>query len=911
LIVRFGDKECMDQCRSVIVRSFTHDMAIVRNGTDFQFPAKGSCLPEWAAANDLWKLSPALMQAYADLKQDDGRLGQFNLMAEDIDKLTTKILFDNLPVEFISLYREGNAVRIRCKEKFLYKQLLRYPELLFADSYLAPQADILVSGFYRNINNLNGLERYLPGANGRGVVIGIKEKMPDVQDIDLYKRVLPSELADPAADNHATTVSTLVGGAGNSFITGKGMAWKSTFFPSSFSNLYPDATEVLLRNKVTVQNHAYGTVIQPFYGAEAVGYDLQSFRQPGLLHVFSSGNRGSAAAVTGTYANLPGFGNLTGNFKMAKNVLTVAALDTGGRVAVFSSAGPLYDGRLGPQLSALGPTGTSEAAALVSGSVAVLQQLYRDSFNQAAAPASLIRALLFNGADDIGAPGIDFRTGFGSLNPYRSAMLLQHLQFNGGQLGPAESWSSTLEVPVQTARLKVTLCWTDTPALANSGRALVNDLDLELVHVNSGTVYRPWCLNIAPSADSLRLLPVRRRDSLNNAEQVSIELPEAGSYRIQVRAHEMGTADAQSFHLAWSIDTLNTFRFTNPVAPEDVITDERPLLRIGWESFPAGADTTGNLSVSYNSGIDWRAIARDISLNRRYFFWSLPDTVCTVQWRMQSAFGTYYTERFVLAPITRIRVDFLCTDSLRLSWQQLPAASAYRVYARGDSAYLGEYATVTDTFLVVRRNAQTSLTYAVQPIHTDGMVAPRSYAVNVADQGVDCYYQALVAEPDDERVKLTLALSYFTGIDSMVFYSVSGSGDLLQRLEAQLPGSSLEGYVAYDNRPNSGTNYYRALIYVRGGIVKTEIVAILHKGAKPVLVYPNPVNRGQQLNILVTESAADGILQIYDAVGRLLGSYPFNVTAGINTAGFAPGLYFYRLTGTEGRNIASGKIIIQ
>ena len=92
---------------------------------------------------------------------------------------------------------------------------------------------------------------------------------------------------------------------------------------------------------------------------------------------------------------------------MAKNVITVAAIDTNEQIATFSSSGPLYDGRMAPQISALGANGTSEAAAIVSGSVALLQQLFKDSHAQQLPDASLIKSILYATTDDIGARGID------------------------------------------------------------------------------------------------------------------------------------------------------------------------------------------------------------------------------------------------------------------------------------------------------------------------------------------------------------------------------------------------------------------------------------------------------------------------------------------------------------------------
>jgi hypothetical protein len=127
---------------------------------------------------------------------------------------------------------------------------------------------------------------------------------------------------------HAKIIASLAGGAGNSFYTGKGLAWKSKFYPSSYAILFPDDGNLLLQNNVSVQNHSYGTIIQNFYGAEAAAYDIQTAQNKNILHVFSSGNKGQEASTQGLYATISGYATITGNFKMAKNIITVAAIDT-------------------------------------------------------------------------------------------------------------------------------------------------------------------------------------------------------------------------------------------------------------------------------------------------------------------------------------------------------------------------------------------------------------------------------------------------------------------------------------------------------------------------------------------------------------------------------------------------------
>jgi subtilisin family serine protease len=165
---------------------------------------------------------------------------------------------------------------------------------------------------------------------------------------------------------------------------------------------------------------------------------------------------------------------------MAKNVITVGAIDNNENIPPQSSAGPLYDGRLAPQLIALGPNGTSDAAAVVSGTIAVIQQVYADSNYYLLPPASLVRALLYNTAEDVYSAGIDYKTGFGLLNSYAAIRSLQKKEYDSGTVKQDQSWTKTISVAARAAQLKVTLAWTDTAAAANNNKALINDLDIQV-----------------------------------------------------------------------------------------------------------------------------------------------------------------------------------------------------------------------------------------------------------------------------------------------------------------------------------------------------------------------------------------------------------------------------------------------
>ena len=909
-IVTYDERTNTDFPAFTITRTISPGIAIIKKENLTAFNAKVKGLQTISPANDNWKMSASLELHVGNLQQRKNINKLYTISADNISDVLSSLIQKKIVFELISVFKETNSAVIRCNASVFFSSIIPNPHILFADVYIKPSTDLMVSGYYRHINKINEADNYFPGANGKGITIGIKERMMDETDIDLQKRILPSVLAAPQKEFHANVVATLAGGAGNSFYTGKGLASHCKFFPSTFNNLFPDSTLLLLQNNVTVQNHAYGTVVQQFYGAEAVSYDMQTHQNKSLMHVFSSGNKGLDSAGTGIYANVSGFANLTGNFKMAKNVITVAAVDTGLNIAPFSSAGPLYDGRLAPQIAALGPNGTSEAAAIVSGAAAVLQQIYKDSTSQSAAPASLIKAILFVTADDIGNKGIDYKTGFGLLNIYTAINCLINKNYDGNVLAQGSVWSKSVSIPVTAANLKVNLVWTDTAAQVNTNKALVNDLDLELVEMNSGMIYKPWGLSQFPNKDSLSKLPIRKRDSLNTAEQVSIDFPAGGIYQIRVTGKQVQTANMQAFHVAWSWDTLQALRFTNPIRSSDIDRKGNDNLSIKWSVAVVDTNAVGNLSISFDDGNDWEAIGTDVKIFRQSFNWQIPEISSVAQLRMETGFGSYYSERFVIAPLTKLKVDYRCTDSLRLSWQKHFSASSYQLYALGDSSFLKPVLVVSDTSIVLKKNLFSQNVYAVAPILASGVPASRSVAIDVRNQGVECFYKTLIAETRGDSIELNLELSFMSGITSLEFEKVTASGNKISTISKIIPATGLYSHMAYDNAPTGGMNYYRVAITFNGSTVFTYIVPVLHNGQKNLLLYPNPVTRGQNLNFRIKESFGNATMQLTDVAARTVVNIEVPLAGGLKTTSLRPGIYFITVRNNKG-NIATEKIIIQ
>ena len=295
-------------------------------------------------------------------------------------------------------------------DSILPSQLIR-----FVDMPRVPKEELAVGSIDNTVNQINFAHHRFPFFNGRGLVVSIKENRFDSTDIDFKGRYLPTSLASSQLTTHALIMASLIGGGGNSFHTGKGVAWGTTLSSSNFASLLPEPDASYLQYSITVQNHSYGTGIENFYGADAAAYDASVITNPTLLHVFSAGNSGNLAPNSGTYNGITGLANLTGSFKMAKNVLTVGATDSFNNVSPLSSKGPAYDGRVKPELAAYGDEGSSGAAALVSGTALLVQHAYKQVFQKLPSSA-LIRAILVGTATDAGPEGPDYSYGFGILN---------------------------------------------------------------------------------------------------------------------------------------------------------------------------------------------------------------------------------------------------------------------------------------------------------------------------------------------------------------------------------------------------------------------------------------------------------------------------------------------------------------
>ncbi len=766
---------------------------------------------------------------------------------------------------------------------------------------LEAQEESRVIDLNLNANVISRIHAERPDLNGEGVIISVKENAYNSTDLDLRGRSTPSGLEAESLSNHATEMATIIAGAGNSFITGRGVARGAHLTGASFEVLFPEAKEDYDRLGVHLQNHSYGTEVENFYGLSAQAYDESTQNDSTLIHVFSIGNSGQEVPVEGKYTGIGPFANMTGNFKSAKNVLTIGAVDSVGRSQVFSSRGPTFDGRVKPDLSAYSMVGSSNSAAMVSGTLALLQQSFKNQTGQYPA-SSLLRALLVTGCEDLDAPGPDYERGFGMLNAYRSLSLLSSGQFVNSSLNANHTdWNYDLEVDATVAQVTIALVWNDPPGNPGDQKPLINDLDLQVISP-SGQVYLPWVLDSSPDVDRLKAPAVRRKDvATNTVEVVSFLVEESGTYQLQVSGTLL--TEKQSYSVVYRADTLNTFEWNYPVKGANMPYNGETGTYFRWEN--TLSSPTGSLIYSYLGNSDWQVLDAAVNLKQKSWRWEEADRqpAGVVTAAMVVGVDTFKTEPFTISSALSSSVGFNCGDSLLLAWENVNGVASYAVRQPGDQ-YLEDYQLLQDTSLLIY--SPDNPFFSITPMLQDYQLLP-TYTFDYQEQAAGCFVKSFFQEVDVEMgIYLNLQLSSTYGINNLRIESWKN-----QRYELLYESTTIkENERVLDAFPNQGYNKYRLTIeFINGQMLQEEIGDTYYLTEKDVLVFPNPIKSGDQLFVYSRENASLGRCSVYDVQGRLVLDQELQSTReAISVHDLRPGLYTYIIT-LDGRQ-NKGKLLV-
>jgi hypothetical protein len=759
--------------------------------------------------------------------------------------------------------------------------------ILFIDQKRKPHTEGSFDLVNPAINKFNLVRKEFPGLNGNNLNVSIKEESFDRNDLDLIGRSFTTAASPTTISQHATIMAVLVAGAGNSSPLTSGVANRATLTASNFNDLMPDANAIFTNNNVFVQNHSYGVGIENYYGVEALAYDQQVSELPQLLHVFSSGNAGISKPTSGQYTNLTA-ANLTGTFKQSKNTLTVTALDTTLTVNANNSRGPAFDGRLKPELTAYGPAGTSEAAALTTGAALLIQEKYLAMYGKLP-DVAMIKAILIASADDIGATGIDFITGYGNLNASQALSIVNPNQIIETIINSNTQKTFPINVPSGTRQIRLAVSWTDPAAPINSTKTLVNDIDS---YLDDGTTqYRPWVLSTVPLMDSLQAFAKRKVDHLNNVEFITINNPTAGTYSLNLSAADLQTGE-QKVAIAYFINQQPEFTWTFPVNTDILKAESNHLL--GWT---AHTPSSGNLAYRINNGT-WLAIGLvDVTKKIK---WKPPRVFAKAQLKMELNGYEYLSDEFTVSPQLEIKTEFICADSLLISWKSLPQPTQYKVYTMG-SQYLQAIESTGDTVKVFRNPA--SPYFAVKPVlsGSEGLI---SATINYTQQGALCYLNLFEARRiSAEAVQVDVSLGSLYKIQTINI--LKENGETKTTIVSLLP-DQLEIIFTDQDLIAGKTEYWAEIVLQNGVKVLSQPVPIIIEKSGTAVLWPNPVTDNDYLKII---SSGKGEFRLTNSMGQILFSKNLTLLEDeLDLSGLMPGLYLYQILDETGVT-STGRII--
>ncbi len=356
-----------------------------------------------------------------------------------------------------------------------------------------------------------------------------------------------------------------------------------------------------------------------YYDSKAQTWDQICFNNPYYLPLKSGGNYRSSngPAVGANYysssgtlvgprpagmSSNDGYG-IVATYATAKNIITVGAVNglpygalssSDVIMSSFSAWGPTDDGRIKPDLVADGvslystghtsdtnystKSGTSMAAPNATGSLVLLQELYKQQTGNFMRSATLKGLVLGTTSEAGPAIGPDYKFGWGLLNVERAAKTI--LNNGSGSLISeytlAQGATNTVNITAaKSGPLVATICWTDPAAipvstanaLNNTSLRLINDLDMR--GSDGITTYYPWVLNPANPA----LAATKGDNFRDNVEQVYIANAVEGQTYAFTISHKGSTLvnGSQSYSLiiteastSASTPVVNGIRYVKP-----------------------------------------------------------------------------------------------------------------------------------------------------------------------------------------------------------------------------------------------------------------------------------------------------------------------------------------------------------
>lgn len=409
--------------------------------------------------------------------------------------------------------------------------------------------------------------------SGEGVSVAVwDEGIASVNHPDFQDRLSLGDFAAGELSSHATSIAGTIGAnpdpnRDDSDLTARGMAPSVRLFSYNAQTIERDPfhekhlSYLDLEKNIKLDNNSFSEDLSigsrdfASYKNQSAQWDRLVANHPEVVIVKSAGNFrddiSEEGERNGFLVNEDYYGNIA-PLAISKNIITVGAVDENNQSLNSSSFGPAKDGRIKPDLVALGTSlrslsragayrdtreGTSNSAAIVSGGIALLQEQYKNLNNGSYPQASLIKALLIQTAVDFDAiPGPNYKTGYGKVDFNAAADLIQRRDgsyYLNSSIDSREKHYYGFNINEDAIEnIKLSLAWTDWPGSPNQN--LLNDIrnkiKIRLISPNRQVTYA-WSLDRSnPDQPATQ----NRPNEIDNAQQIFIENPGLGLWIVEV-----------------------------------------------------------------------------------------------------------------------------------------------------------------------------------------------------------------------------------------------------------------------------------------------------------------------------------------------------------------------------------------
>ncbi len=504
--------------------------------------------------------------------------------------------------------------------------------------FIEPSPHLVLENVYaRSVTNIDDVISTNPSLTGQGQVVAVSDSGLDQDHGDfngriraVYNQYGPDNSAADMHSGHGTHVTASLLGDGSGDSNALGIAPDSTFH---FYQLEYDQTGQMARygslfdmfrhswqQNARMQTNSWGSEnLGGQYNSDSRSADSFADQYGDFLVLFAAGNEGGSGSGTISPPST------------AKNILTIGASTSGrpgtaaaGQVPTFSSIGPTSDGRIKPDLVSPGVQicsaraeeaqypmgsscssarhtdgstplyqqmdGTSMATPVAAGNALLARQFLTDEFGISSPRSDLLKALLVNGAKDIGAKDIpNMDEGWGqvdleqSLYPKDGIIPLNTFMDWNQTLQPGYSYVYTYDWDASHG-VDITIAWTDTAgssSASQSSKRLVNDLDLTVIAPDGSTYKGNVFSNGYSAAGGVS-------DDLNNVERVKLPPTPglSGTWEIRVQ-HTSGSSQdfamvATSIGSENIIADLAVFSGSLWVSADNPLEGDAVVVRASW-----------------------------------------------------------------------------------------------------------------------------------------------------------------------------------------------------------------------------------------------------------------------------------------------------------------------------------------